>query len=71
MSDILSFPYAMLGEEGQFVSMADAAGQDRFHQACAKRGIVMTTHPCPLREANTALADLRAGRFDGAALLTP
>ena len=34
-------------------------------------GIVTTTHAYPLREANTALADLRAGRFDGAAVLVP
>jgi propanol-preferring alcohol dehydrogenase len=32
-------------------------------------GIVTETTPYPLREANEAPADLRAGRFDGAAAL--
>ena len=34
-------------------------------------GIVTTTTVYPLRQANQALADLRAGRFDGAAVLQP
>ena len=29
------------------------------------------TTPYPLREANQALADLRAGRFEGASVLIP
>ena len=34
-------------------------------------GIVTQTTPYPLRDANQALADLRAGRFEGAAVLVP
>jgi propanol-preferring alcohol dehydrogenase len=34
-------------------------------------GIVTTTPPNPLARANEALADLRAGRFDGAVVLVP
>jgi propanol-preferring alcohol dehydrogenase len=34
-------------------------------------GIVTKTTTYPLTEANRALADLRAGRFEGAAVLVP
>jgi propanol-preferring alcohol dehydrogenase len=34
-------------------------------------GIVVTTTTYPLQKANEALADLRAGRFHGAAVLVP
>lgn len=34
-------------------------------------GIVTKTTVYPLQQANEALADLRAGRFDGAAVLVP
>jgi propanol-preferring alcohol dehydrogenase len=34
-------------------------------------GIVTRTTPYPLEKANQALADLRAGRFEGAAVLIP
>ncbi len=34
-------------------------------------GIVTQTTRYPLRQANEALADLRAGRFEGAAVLVP
>jgi propanol-preferring alcohol dehydrogenase len=34
-------------------------------------GIVTHSTIYPLRNANEALADLRAGRFDGAAVLVP
>jgi propanol-preferring alcohol dehydrogenase len=73
MSDIPSFPYALLWEERQLVSVANLTRQDGidFLRLAPSVGIVMTTHPYPLREANTALADLRAGKFDGAAVLIP
>jgi propanol-preferring alcohol dehydrogenase len=73
MSDIPSFPYALLWEERQLVSVANLTRQDGidFLKLAPSVGIVMTTHPYPLREANTALADLRAGKFDGAAVLVP
>jgi propanol-preferring alcohol dehydrogenase len=34
-------------------------------------GIVTKTTAYPLQQANEALADLRAGRFEGAAVLVP
>jgi propanol-preferring alcohol dehydrogenase len=34
-------------------------------------GIVTNTHTYRLEDANQALADLRAGRFEGAAVLVP
>jgi alcohol dehydrogenase, propanol-preferring len=73
MSDIPGFPYALLWEERQLVSVANLTRQDGldFLSLAPSVGIVTTTHPYPLREANTALADLRAGRFEGAAVLTP
>jgi len=73
MSDIPGFPYALLWEERQLVSVANLTRQDGldFLSLAPSVGIVTTTHPYPLREANTALADLRAGRFDGAAVLVP
>ena len=73
MSDIPGFPYALLWEERQLVSVANLTRQDGldFLSLAPSVGIVTTTHPYPLRDANTALADLRAGKFDGAAVLTP
>jgi propanol-preferring alcohol dehydrogenase len=34
-------------------------------------GVKVQTTTYPLQRANEALADLRAGRFDGAAVLVP
>jgi propanol-preferring alcohol dehydrogenase len=71
MSDIPSFPYAILWEERQLVSVANLTRQDgvEFLELAPKVGIVTETHPYALRDANQALADLRAGRFEGAAVL--
>jgi alcohol dehydrogenase, propanol-preferring len=73
MSDIPSFPYALLWEERQLVSVANLTRQDgiEFLRLAADIGIVTETTPYPLKEANRALADLRAGRFEGAAVLVP
>ncbi|MCX8997062.1 zinc-dependent alcohol dehydrogenase family protein [Rhizobiaceae bacterium BDR2-2] len=73
MSDIPSFPYASLWEERQIVSVANLTRQDGidFLGLAPKIGIVTQTTPYPLREANRALDDLRAGRFEGAAVLVP
>ncbi len=73
MSDIPSFPYAILWEERQLLSVANLTRQDGidFLRLAPKVGIVTSTTVYPLREANQALADLRAGRFEGAAVLTP
>lgn len=71
MSDIPSFPYGLLWEERQLVSVANLTRQDGidFLGLAPKIGIVTQTTTYPLTEANQALADLRAGRFDGAAVL--
>jgi len=73
MSDIPSFPYALLWEERQLLSVANLTRQDGldFLRLAPKIGIVTKTTRYPLKRANQALADLRAGRFDGAAVLVP
>jgi propanol-preferring alcohol dehydrogenase len=73
MSDIPSFPYRLLWEERQLVSVANLTRQDGldFLRLAPEIGIVTKTTCYPLREANQALADLRAGRFEGAAVLVP
>jgi propanol-preferring alcohol dehydrogenase len=73
MSDIPSFPYRLLWEERQLVSVANLTRQDarEFLALAPQAGIKMQVTRYPLAEANTALADLRAGRFEGAAVLIP
>jgi len=73
MSDIPSFPYRLLWEERQLVSVANLTRQDGidFLRLAPEIGIVTKTTRYPLNQANQALADLRAGRFEGAAVLVP
>ena len=73
MSDIPSFPYRLLWEERQLVSVANLTRQDgiEFLRLAPQIGIVTKTTSYRLNQANQALADLRAGRFDGAAVLVP
>jgi propanol-preferring alcohol dehydrogenase len=73
MSDIPSFPYAALWEERQLLSVANLTRRDGvdFLRLAPKIGIVTSTTTYPLDQANQALADLRAGRFEGAAVLVP
>jgi propanol-preferring alcohol dehydrogenase len=73
MSDIPSMPYRLLWEERQLVSVANLTREDGvgFLKVVPQAGIRTTTKAYPLRNANEALADLRAGRFDGAAVLLP
>jgi alcohol dehydrogenase, propanol-preferring len=73
MSDIPAFRYRLLWEERELKSVANltrADGIDFLRQA-PHIGIVARTTPYPLAQANQALADLRAGRFEGAAVLVP
>jgi len=73
MSDVPSFPYALLWEERELLSVANLTRQDGLdflRQAPAMK-IALTTTTYPLQKANEALADLRAGRFHGAAVLVP
>jgi alcohol dehydrogenase, propanol-preferring len=73
MSDIPSFPYRLLWEERQLVSVANLTRQDGldFLRLAPKMGIVTEATTYPLKEGNQALADLRAGQFDGCAVLVP
>ena len=73
MSDIPQFPYRLLWEERQVVSVANLTRQDahEFFAVVAKAGIVTTTTAYPLMQANVALDDLRSGRLEGAAVLVP
>jgi propanol-preferring alcohol dehydrogenase len=73
MSDIPSFPYRILWEERQLLSVANLTREDgiEFLGLVPKMGIVVKTTTYPLQQANKALEDLRAGRFDGAAVLVP
>ena len=73
MTDIPSFPYGLLWEERQLVSVANLTRQDGidFLRLAPQIGLVTETTRYPLSQANEALADLRAGRFEGAAVLVP
>jgi len=73
MSDIPSFPYDILWQERELVSVANLTRQDGldFFPVAAQVGIHTETHAYPLEQANQALDDLRHGRFQGAAVLVP
>jgi propanol-preferring alcohol dehydrogenase len=73
MSEIPSFSYDLLWEERQLVSVANLTRQDGldFLPLAARIGISTRTTAYPLTDANKALADLRAGAFEGAAVLLP
>ena len=73
MTDIPSFPYGLLWEERHIVSVANLTRQDgiEFLRLVPEIGLVTKTTSYALEQANQALADLRAGRFAGAAVLVP
>jgi propanol-preferring alcohol dehydrogenase len=73
MSDIPSFPYRWLWEERQILSVANLTRADgrEFLTVAANAGTSTHTTVYRLAEANAALADLRAGRLQGAAVLVP
>jgi len=73
MSDIPAFSYDLLWEERQLLSVANLTRQDglEFLAIAARAGVKTKTTLYKLADANRALADLRAGRFDGAAVLVP
>ena len=73
MSDIPSFPYRLLWQERQLVSVANLTRKDghEFLGIAPRAGIKMQVTRYPLAQANTALNDLRAGHFEGAAVLIP
>ena len=73
MTDIPSFPYALLWEERMIRSVANLTRADarEFLTLANDLAIRTTTTPYPLRETNAALDDLRSGRLSGAAVLVP
>jgi alcohol dehydrogenase, propanol-preferring len=73
MSDIPRFPYSLLWEERELLSVANLTRKDgdAFFAVVAKAGIVTETVSYPLNRANDALSDLRIGRLQGAAVLVP
>lgn len=73
MSDIPSFSYDLLWGERAVLSVANLTREDarEFFDIARKAGIVTRTRTYPLSEANTAIADHRAGMLLGAAVLVP
>lgn len=73
MSDIPAMPYALLWQERQLLSVANLTRHDAetFFPVARQAGVRTHTRAYRLEDANAALADLRAGRFNGAAVLVP
>jgi propanol-preferring alcohol dehydrogenase len=73
MSDIPSFPYSLLwGERGlQSVANLTRADGEAFMRVAGETPLRSATRSYPLEQANQALADLREGRLEGAAVLLP
>jgi propanol-preferring alcohol dehydrogenase len=73
MSDIPSFPYRLLWEERHIVSVANLtrADAEEFLAVAPQAGVRTEVTRYPLARANDALADLRDGRLQGAAVLVP
>ncbi len=72
MSDIPSFPYSDLWEERSIESIANLTRRDgtEFMKLAPEVPVKTQVTTYPLTEANKALDDLRAGNFDGSAVLT-
>ncbi len=72
MSAIPSFPYDILWGERGVRSVANLTRRDgeEFLELVPKVPVKTRTLPYPLEQANQALDDLRAGRLQGAAVLT-
>ncbi|MNS48922.1 hypothetical protein D3C72_815090 [compost metagenome] len=73
MSDIPSFPYALLWEERRLVSVANLTRQDGrdYLPRAVRAGVRPHVTTYPLSRANQALEDLRCGAFKGAGVLVP
>ena len=71
MSDVPSFPYAILWEERSVCSVANLTRRDgEEFMALAPRVPVRTeVETFPLEDANAALNRLRTGKIQGAAVL--
>jgi len=73
MSDIPAFPYRLLWEERIVRSIANLTRHDaeEFLALAPAAGVTTVTVAYPLSDANRALADLRHGALQGAAVLVP
>jgi len=73
MSDIPSFPYALLWGERTVRSVANLTRRDgaEFLDLAPRVPVRAEVTPYPLGRADDALADLRRGRVRGAAVLVP
>jgi len=73
MSDIPSFPYDSLWQERSIRSVANLTRQDgeEFLALAPKVPVRTTITTYPLEQAEQALSDLRAGRFEGSAVIVP
>jgi alcohol dehydrogenase, propanol-preferring len=71
MSDIPSFPYSILWGERAVRSVANLTRRDATELLALATHVPIRTevHPYPLADAGLALEDLRAGRFQGAAVI--
>jgi propanol-preferring alcohol dehydrogenase len=71
MSDIPSFPYAILWDERVVRSVANLTRQDgdEFLKLAAEVPVKTQIAPFPLEKANHALESLREGKIEGAAVL--
>ena len=72
MSDIPAFPYALLWGERAIRSVANLTRRDGLEFLALAPQVPVRTevHRFPLAQANEALAQLRRGEFQGAAVLT-
>jgi propanol-preferring alcohol dehydrogenase len=71
MSDIPGFPYDILWEERQIRSVANLTRRDgeEFLALAPRIPVETAVKLYPMEQANEALADLREGRLQGAAVL--
>lgn len=73
MTDLPSFPYALLWGERVVRSVANLTRRDgeEFFPLAVRAGVRSRVRTYPLGSANAALEDLRGGRLEGAAVLVP
>ncbi len=73
MSDIPAFEYSLLWGERQLPSVANLtrADGDAFFLLIDQYPVTTHVQPFPLAQANAAIAALRSGAIDGAAVLVP
>ncbi len=73
MTDIPSFSYDDLWQERVIRSVANLTRRDghEFLELAARVPVRTTITTYPLESAEEALSDLRAGRFEGSAVIVP